>query len=194
MPGPLLTVTISESVRRGSHAGPMLILGHGLLEIVLIMALIAGLAPFLSRTDVFIGVSLAGGILLLGMACSMLKNLPKMHLNFAVKSEKKNNLIAAGILFSLANPYWLIWWASIGLGYITHSLQLGLPGVLSFFCGHILADLAWYAVVSTVVSKGRRFCSDRAYRWVIGVCAVFLLIFAGYFLYSGVIPFIRPTA
>jgi threonine/homoserine/homoserine lactone efflux protein len=32
LPGPLLTVTISESARRGFKAGPLLITGHGLLE------------------------------------------------------------------------------------------------------------------------------------------------------------------
>jgi threonine/homoserine/homoserine lactone efflux protein len=143
---------------------------------------------------VFVVVSLAGGVLLLWMAFSMLNSLPQLHLNFTARSEKSNSLIAAGVLFSLANPYWLIWWASIGLGYITHSLRLGIPGVLSFFLGHILADLLWYTLVSLVVNKGRRYCSDTAYRGVVCVCAVFLIIFAGYFLYSGTVRFIGPAS
>ena len=52
MPGPLLTVTISESTRRGAVAGPLMILGHGILELALILALLAGLAPILKRDDV----------------------------------------------------------------------------------------------------------------------------------------------
>jgi threonine/homoserine/homoserine lactone efflux protein len=107
-----------------------------------------------------------------------------LSLDIETKGKAKQNLILAGILFSLANPYWLIWWASIGLGYIVYSVQFGVAGVLFFFAGHILADLSWYAFISLGVAKGRRYFSDRVYRGLIGGCAVFLLLFAGYFLYS----------
>jgi len=186
MPGPLLTVTISEATRRGTVAGPLMILGHGILELALVLALLAGLAPFLQRDDVFIGIALAGGGILLWMAITMFRSLPGLSLNFSAGERKKKNLVLAGIVFSLANPYWLIWWASIGLGYIVYSVQFGVAGVSSFFAGHILVDFAWYAFISFGVAKGRRYFSDRAYRRLIGGCALFLLLFSGYFLYSGI--------
>jgi len=46
MPGPLLTITISESSQRGFFIGPALILGHAILELILVIALLFGLAPF----------------------------------------------------------------------------------------------------------------------------------------------------
>jgi len=187
MPGPLLTVTISESTRRGAIAGPLMILGHGILELALVLALLAGLAPLLMREDVFIGIALAGGCILMWMAVSMFKSIPGLHLNLVADEKKKSrNLILAGILFSLANPYWTIWWASIGLGYILHSVKFGVLGVAAFYLGHILADLAWYAFISVGVAKGRRFFSDTVYRRLIGGCASFLVIFACYFFYSGI--------
>lgn len=48
MPGPLLTATISESSERGFIAGPMMIAGHAILELGLVIALLAGMAPFFS--------------------------------------------------------------------------------------------------------------------------------------------------
>jgi threonine/homoserine/homoserine lactone efflux protein len=187
MPGPLLTVTVSESTRRGAIAGPLMILGHGILELALVIALLAGLAPLLVRDDVFIGIALAGGCTLMWMAISMFRSIPGLRLNLEAEAEKKNkNLILAGILFSLANPYWTIWWASIGLGYILHSVKFGILGVAAFYLGHILADLAWYAFISLGVAKGRRFLSDTFYRRLIGGCASFLVIFACYFFYSGI--------
>ena len=187
MPGPLLTVTISESTRRGAMAGPLMILGHGILELVLVIALLAGLAPLLTREDVFVGIALAGGCILLWMAFSMFKNIAKLHLEFTAGEAKKGrNLVLAGILFSLANPYWIIWWASIGLGYILHSVKFGMAGVAAFYTGHILADLAWYAFVSFGIAAGRRFLSDTVYRGLIGCCASFLALFACYFFYSGI--------
>lgn len=186
MPGPLLTVTISESSRRGVTTGPLMILGHGILELILVLALLSGLAPILLRDDVFIGIALVGGAILMWMAISMLKELPQLCLDLEAKGEKDRNLITAGIVLSAANPYWLIWWASIGLGYIVYSAKFGLVGIAAFFLGHILADLSWYAVISYGVVKGKHLFSDKGYRRLIGGCAIFLILFSCYFFYSGI--------
>lgn len=186
MPGPLLTVTVSESTRRGAIAGPLVILGHAILELSLIAALLLGMAPLLQRSDVFVFISLAGGSILLWMAFSMFKSLPDLRLEVHSKDEKRKNLVLTGILFSLVNPYWIIWWASIGLGYILHSVKYGIIGVVAFFLGHILADLAWYTLISFGVAKGKHFFSDVFYRRLIGCCASFLVIFSCYFFYSGI--------
>lgn len=197
MPGPLLTVTISESTRRGAMAGPLMILGHGLLELALVAALLAGMAPLLKQDAVFIAIALIGGSVLFWMALSMFRSLPHLALRYDLPADKTalpgrgpHSLILAGILFSLANPYWIIWWASIGLGYILHSVTFGIAGVIAFFFGHILADLAWYAFISFGVAKGRRFFTDSMYKGLIGTCASFLIVFACYFFYSGVEKFI----
>ena len=185
MPGPLLTVTISESPRRGLIAGPLLILGHGLLELTLVVALIFGLAPLLKTSAVFITTALTGAGVLVWMAWGMFRSLPGLTLHTAAKDATGRNLVLAGVLLSLANPYWSVWWITIGLGYITHSFTLGIWGAVFFFSGHILADLLWYAAISTAAWKGRGFLSDRIYRLMIGSCAVFLVVFAGMFAVSG---------
>lgn len=188
MPGPLLTVTVSESSRRGAMVGPMMIFGHSLLELTLVIALLSGLAPLLVRDDVFILISLVGGAILLWMGTTMLRSLPQLRLGRQADSNepRSRNLVLTGILLSAANPYWLIWWASIGLGYIMHSMKFGNMGVAVFFFGHILADLAWYGLVSFGIARGRRFFSDGLYRKLIGGCAVFLLVFSCWFLYGGI--------
>ena len=186
MPGPLLTVTVSERTQRGAVTGPLVILGHGILELGMVLALFAGLAPFLKRAEVFIVIALAGGIILLWMAISMFRSLPVLHLDLTGEEQKPKNLIMTGIVMSLANPYWTIWWATIGLGYIMHSVKFGIAGVVAFFVGHILADLAWYALISFSVAKGRSFFTETFYRRLIGGCACFLVLFAGYFFYSGI--------
>jgi threonine/homoserine/homoserine lactone efflux protein len=186
MPGPLLTVTVSESTQRGAVAGPLMILGHAILELTLVLALLSGLAPFLKRDEVFVVIALVGGCILFWMAVSMFRSLPTLRLDLTGEEQKPRNLILAGILMSIANPYWTIWWATIGLGYILHSVKFGITGVIAFFIGHIMADLAWYAFISFSVAKGRSFFNDTVYRRLIGGCALFLLLFAGYFFYSGI--------
>lgn len=184
MPGSLLTVTISESSRRGLIAGPLLMLGHSLLELALVVALLLGLAPLFNQPWFFLVVSLLGGGMLLWMAVGMLRALPSLSLELeAAAGGGRGNLVMTGALMSLANPYWIIWWATIGVGYIFSSRQAGLLGVLIFFVGHILADFAWYTLISTVIGTGRTLFTDRIYRGVIGVCAAFLAIFACFLWY-----------
>ena len=186
MPGPLLTVTISESPRRGLMTGPLLIAGHAILELALVLALLMGLAPLLKMKPVFIVIALAGSAVLLWMGIGMLKSLPTMVLTTEGGETKGRNLILSGVLMSIANPYWSIWWATIGLGYILHSMDAGTMGVVAFFTGHIMGDLFWYAAISTAVWKGRKLLSDRGYRILIGTCAVFLIVFSCLFAWSGV--------
>ncbi|MBC8438248.1 MAG: LysE family transporter [Deltaproteobacteria bacterium] len=190
MPGTLLTVAISESSKRGVLAGPLLILGHGILEVVLLAALFMGMAPLFKEAWFFIFISIAGGSILLWMAAGMFRSLPTLTLSLEPGDEKSGNIILTGILMSAANPYFIIWWATIGLGYILQSSEYGLAGILSFFSGHILADLTWYTIISTAVGKGRSFLSDKVYRGIIGCCAGFLVLFSVY-LFFGVIRYLR---
>ena len=185
MPGPLLTITISESSRRGFTTGPLLIAGHAILELGLVAALLLGLAPFFQKPIVFTAIALFGSVVLFWMAFSMFRSLPSLHLSLKTDLKQGNHPMMNGILMSVANPYWVIWWATIGLGYILYSWQFGLPGIVFFFTGHILADLVWYSLISAAVAGGRHFLTDRLYRGLISICAVLLVVFAGYFAYTG---------
>lgn len=185
MPGPLLTATISESSRRGFIAGPLMIAGHAILELALVVALFLGLAPFFQLPVVFVVCALAGSVILFWMAFGMFRTLPSLSLSLENRQTKLNHPVVSGIFMSVSNPYWIIWWATIGIGYIFYSWQFGLWGIVFFFAGHISADLAWYSFVAGAVAGGRYLLTDRLYRGLIAVCAVFLVVFAGYFAWVG---------
>jgi len=191
MPGPLLTVTISESARRGAKAGPLLMVGHAILELSLVIALVLGLKRFLVNQVFITTVSFLGGLFLLWMGCSMLKDVwqGKVSLDFSAKGRQSMiGPVAAGILVSLSNPYWTIWWATFGLSFITKAWVYGPAGLALFYTGHILADFTWYGAVSLAVAKGRKVMSDRLYRGIIAVCGAFLIGLAATFLWNGIGP------
>ena len=185
MPGPLLSVTISESVRRGAIVGPILMAGHALLELLLVIALMLGLSPLFKNEFFFVFIALAGSATMLWMAVGMFRSLPTLTVNDGAAVEMKNNLMATGALVSLANPYWTVWWATIGIGYITRCQDMGLTAVGAFYSGHILGDVLWYVAISMAIAKGRMLFTDRTYKVLIGCCGAFLVAFAGYLLYSG---------
>jgi threonine/homoserine/homoserine lactone efflux protein len=131
-------------------------------------------------------VGVGGAGLLWWMGLGLLKSSRHSHLKFDSQGDSDLNPVMAGVLMSAANPYWLIWWLTIGLGYVMFSMQYGWLGVALFFIGHILADFAWYTLVSGAVAQGRRFISDRVYQGFLAGCGVFLFGFGGYFAVQGV--------
>ena len=196
MPGPLLTASIGYTMERGFLAGgPLLVLGHALLELTLVALVLAGLGPLLARPRVGAAIGLVGGAVLLwmgyGMTSSAIGGMP-----LAAEHEAGTlltNPVLAGVLISLANPYWSLWWATIGLKYIALSREAGRAGVASFYCGHQLSDVGWYFLVAGAVALGRKAIPDAVYRWVIGTCGVVLLAFGVYFIVGAIRALIKEN-
>lgn len=187
MPGPLLTLTISESAKRGAWAGPILIVGHMLLELALVLLILFGLAPLLSDQAVISSIGIIGGLVMAWMGIGMLRRCRSLSLT-EVRAGKATGMhpVIAGAVMSVANPYWTLWWATIGLTYVLAGLTFGAPGLIVFFVGHVSSDFVWYTIVSVAVAHGSRAMSDRVYRSVIGLCGVAIILFGVFFASSGV--------
>jgi threonine/homoserine/homoserine lactone efflux protein len=181
MPGPLLTLTISEVARHGFWAGPLLVLGHGLLELSLVIALIFGLNRILDNETVAGVIGMVGGVVLIYMGLSTLQegwNRVAMPSMSDMSADLKRKSVLSGMLVSIANPYWVIWWATIGMYYLLWSLKL--------FTGHILSDLVWYTLVSYIVWRGKRIISNTVYRWLLLICGLALVGLGIFFIVTGI--------
>jgi threonine/homoserine/homoserine lactone efflux protein len=181
MPGPLLTTVISESAKHGFKSGPLLILGHAILEALTVGLIVFGLAGFISNTLTMRLIAAIGSMVLLYFGVAMIASLPGLSLKSKKTSPKTSNLVLLGITVSASNPYFAFWWLTIGLGLVLAAQKQGLLAILIFFAGHITADLGWYSLVSWGISKGREFISDRVYRGIILACALALMGFSLYF-------------
>lgn len=190
MPGPLLTAAIAESAQRGFWAGPLIVLGHAILELVLILALLAGLSAFITQSSVGLVISLVGGAFLLYLGFTMVRDTlaGRVAIETDVSSENPAKLmhpVTAGIFISLSNPFWIIWWATIGLSYLTLAMKNGPIGIAAFYSGHIMADLMWYSMISGLVAGGKRFINQKVYTIILLICGLFLISLGVYFIYSG---------
>jgi threonine/homoserine/homoserine lactone efflux protein len=189
MPGPVLTATISEVMKRGFKAGPLIVAGHAILEIALLAAVVAGLGPWITRNTTMGVVGIGGGglLVLMGiqMAATARKAADAAMTSRADPASAIRGPVLTGILTSLSNPYWALWWATIGLNFAAIALKSGLAGLTSFYAGHILADLAWYSIIAAAVASGRKICPRAVYIALIAVCGVVLVGLGFYFFLGG---------
>ena len=195
MPGPMLTVTISETPRRGFWVGPQIVIGHCIVELLLVVCLAGGLTYYIQQPIVTGGIGLVGGLILLWFGWGIYRSAKKgeAYLDFSeagisVEEINKPQSIRpwiSGIILSLTNPYWSLWWATVGVSYVVVAMSLGTIGLLTFFTGHMLSDLAWFSLVSFIVNTGRNFISDRLYQGVLMICAAFLVLLGCWFSYDG---------
>ncbi len=190
-PGPVLTFTIYKSLKseKGYLAGLFITLGHATLELVLIIALLLGASFFLQNAYVYTTIGIVGGILLIVYGIVVIKNTYNnpIEVSFSDMKEEdmkgfKGNSFLGGIIVSLSNPFWTLWWAGIGLSLMVQldvSFQKPL-GILFFFLGHELGDLIWFWPISVFGYLGGRTLNPKVYRWVLIICGIFMIFFGSY--------------
>lgn len=190
MPGPLLAIDIAETPAKGARTGPIITGGHALAEIAVVVFLSIGLAAVVSENKAIAqAIGIIGGGMLIFMGLGMLNALRKIQATTQQSNSKlkgSRRLVFDGIIASISNPYWFVWWATTGSAFIIRSLKYGIAGPTVFYFGHILSDLVWYTLVSILIWKGRKLIGGAGYRILIGACAVFLLYLGGQFIYDGV--------
>lgn len=193
-PGPLLTFTIYKSLqqKRGYLAGIFIILGHALIELILILVLLAG-ASLLFQNIIFLTlIGIIGGIFLLIFGFLIIRDTiksdPSVDFNLKDNNLKgyKGNSFIGGIIVSLSNPYWTFWWAVVGLGFlVNYNITFATPiRLLLFFIGHELGDIVWYLPISTFVYFGGKALNPKIYKYVLIICAGFMIIFGLYLSFN----------
>jgi threonine/homoserine/homoserine lactone efflux protein len=189
VPGPTLTVTVREAAKRGARAGPLVVLGHGLTEVAVTVALILGASSFMGDIRVRKTIAIVGGALLAWMGLSMLRKFRSIDKEMTSGNKAavggRSAPILLGVTTTLSNPYWFGWWGSIGATLLVSSSSLGPRGIVAFVTGHISSDLLWYSIVSYLVSLGLSYSRGAWYRIVFAVCGAFLLVVAAMFIRYG---------
>jgi threonine/homoserine/homoserine lactone efflux protein len=158
-------------------------------EMAAVAALAMGLGKVFKRSLVAGLIGLLGGGFLLWMGVDIARS-GWVGIALELGPGEMGGLTAlgsvgAGVLASISNPYWVVWWASVGASYVVLALRRGLPGLGAFFSGHILSDLGWNSLLAFLIASGRGFLSASFYRGVLVVCGLILVALATYFIYSG---------
>ena len=173
-PGPITAATLAAG-SRWSHAGVLIGLGHIAVELPLIALLVAGAGTFFQSAAIRTGVGLAGGLFLLLMGTQTLLSLRTD--NGSSQAPVQRHPFWIGVILSGANPYFFVWWATVGLTLTTDALEFGLAALVLFAILHWLCDVGWLEVLSLAGSKGSEWFGRKSQNAITVVCA---LIFVGF--------------
>jgi len=184
-PGPITAVTVSKGTQQ-PHSGAMIAIGHGIVELPLMLLILIGFGQFLEITWVKVVIGIVGGLFLLKMGIGLLISIHNIHIN---QVHQQYSPLQAGAVLTIANPYFLIWWVTVGAMLITGAYQFGIWGLVAFFMVHWSCDLIWLYFLSSLSFKGGQFFGKRLQQIIFAFCGVFLLFFSGKFIYDAMIIF-----
>lgn len=182
-PGPVTAAAIAMG-SRNRHAGTLIALGHAIIEFPLMLLIMLGMSKLLESTNTQMVIGLAGGLFLLVMAVKMLTNLKTI--SNPRDKPVRDKPVLAGLILSAGNPYFLLWWATVGLALATTATQLGIWAFALFAIVHWLCDCAWLQALSWASFKGSALLGPRSQSVIILICSLALLAFGLFFIYNAV--------
>ncbi|MGZ8880359.1 MAG: LysE family transporter [Halobacteriota archaeon] len=188
VPGPMLTVSMTEAIKKGYRAGTSVVFGHVIAETGMIVLLALGLSQIIGLKAPFIAICIIGGAFLVFMGVNLIKS-GQRNVSIEITEEEPKFVhgpIYGGLITSVSNPYFFMWWFTVGATFVFEGLRLaGLVGLAAFLIGHWASDFSWYGFVSLCTERGAAVAGDKAYRFVLIGCGVFLSLLGLVFVYSG---------
>ena len=176
-PGPLFAANVAYGLKGGAKSGLKMAYGHTVIELPLVVLLGIGAITLVSLPQFREVISILGALSLFVFAAIQIKKVLKKPSDVF---EGKRGPFIAGIMLSGLNPFFLIWWFTIGFKLISDSLLLwSLAGILIMFVFHIWMDYAWLCSVGFLSSKGKTIVSNKNYR-------IFITAISAVLVYYGV--------
>jgi len=182
MPGPVFAVTIAKSYK-SQFAGIQIALGHALVEIPLMLLIYFGFARFFRQELAQIILSLLGGAMLIWLGIGMFRAKTRV---IEIGKDLPYNSVVAGIITSAFNPFFILWWATVGSKLIMDSLDFGLTGFALFIPTHWLCDLVWLSFISILVHRTQSLWGRKLQQGLFIACSLLLIGFGVWFLISGI--------
>jgi len=180
-PGPLFAANITYGLKEGFRSGIKIAIGHSIVELPLVILLGIGAFSLEIFPEFRVIISIFGAITLFGFAGIQIKSIFKK--NGGISTKPKHGPIITGILFSALNPFFIIWWLTIGLKLISDAMLVwAFAGVLIVFVFHIWMDFVWLGMVAFFASKSVKIISNRNYKIIMAGLSLILIYFGITFL------------
>jgi len=184
-PGPLTASAVAVGTRRSAKGGFLIALGHMLFEfpyVLIIASLSSSIGFFLKNVNVSYALTLIILVFILFFSYLMIKEGINVTKNRTIKAGKSKsytiNPILVGVILTGFNPYFLLWWLSVGLPLIQFSMNEGLPLLLLMYGAHIWMDYFWLTLMGFAGESSVKILKSKGYGALLILLGLALVIFA----------------
>jgi threonine/homoserine/homoserine lactone efflux protein len=187
-PGPLFFVNLAHGTKSGAKGGLAFSIGHTLVEFSLVVLLALGLSTVVNEPTVQSIVGIIGGAFLLVFGLLQIRRfaLPKTEAA-ARDAGPSRNPVLLGSVFTGLNPYFLIWWLTVGVKLVWDSVNFASwVGVILMYVAHVWMDYVWLTGTAYLAKRGRSLVGSHGYRLAMVAFGAILIGFGVYFLLSSV--------
>ena len=180
-PGPLFAANITYGLKQGTKAGIKIAIGHSLVELPLVILLGIGILSLEIFPEFKTIISILGAITLFVFAFIQIKSTLKK--NEKSETKLKQGPIITGVLLSALNPFFIIWWLTIGLKLISDAMAIwAFVGILIVFVLHVWMDFVWLGSTAFLISKSKKIISNTNYKIIMLALSAILIYFGITFL------------
>jgi threonine/homoserine/homoserine lactone efflux protein len=180
-PGPLLTLVISESLRRGRSAGIKIAIAPLITDLPIILSAFFILSR-ISNISFLIGIIYLSGSIFLSYLGY--ENICFKGLNTQSKTKNPHSLIR-GIITNFLNPSPYLFWFTLGIPIILKALNHNLMSVILFIFSMYLFLVGSKIILVLIICKYRFFLKSKIYLYSIRGLGIVLFLFAVIFLKEG---------
>jgi threonine/homoserine/homoserine lactone efflux protein len=181
IPGPLLTLVISETLKHGIKEGIKVAASPLITDLPIILITILAMSRFV-HTDYILSIIAFGGSLFL--IYLGYESLSYRAINPDVTSQV--SVIKKGVIANFLNPSPYIFWFTIGAPTIIKAYSENLINAVLFIVVFYTVLIGSKVVIATITDKSKHFLSSRFYLYLIRFLGVVLFLFALYFIKSGI--------
>ncbi len=182
-PGPMFTMTLAKSLK-SPWAGVQVSLGHAVIEVPLILLIYYNMTRFFENIMVQLILGVLGGSMIIWMGFDLFRARRKLARE---GKDTRYSAFTAGILMSGLNPFFLVWWVTVGSLLLMNFLNaVGGWGLPLFIVVHWLCDLVWLSIVSFTIFKTHKFWGQSIQELVFVLLGVLLAYFGAMFIIRGV--------
>ena len=184
-PGPLTASAVVVGTRKFAKGGFLIAFGHMIFEFPYVMALALlsfSISSFLKSPSVssILTLGIFGFIVFFSYinikeGVSILKG---RNVQIDKKGMHRFNPILIGVLLTGLNPYFLLWWVSIGLPLIQLSSSMGITYLLLMYMAHVWLDYLWLTFMGVAGERSAKILKSKGYGTLLILLGLMLVAFA----------------
>jgi len=185
-PGPLFFTNITHATKSGAKGGLAFSVGHTIFEVSLVLVLAVTLQTVIElQPTIKLVVGIVGGTALLIFAFMQIRSALERKAEGEAKSGvSSRSPLLLGTLFTGLNPYFILWWFTVGITLIILALEWGFLGVLIMYISHVWMDYAWLIGTAYLAKRGTNLAGRKGYRLIMIIFSLILVYFGARFIYE----------